>query len=72
MGLAGTDSGTVYRFGSLILCAADASPRQLRSAALAAIGYWRQQLGYPLLDPLTERAYRAAVRSCEAIVSNAA
>ena len=51
---------------------ADASPPELRSAALAAIGYWRQQLGYPLLEPLTERAYRAAVRSCEAIVSNAA
>jgi len=50
----------------------DASPAELRSAALAAIGYWRQQLGYPLLDPLTERAYRAAVRSCEAIVQNAA
>jgi len=48
---------------------ADASPDQLRAVALHAIGHWRRRLDHPLLDPPTERAYRAAVRSCEAVVS---
>ena len=45
----------------------DADNHQLRAAALHAIRYWRGQLAHPLLDPPTEQAYRAAVRSCEAI-----
>ena len=48
---------------------ADAGPDQLRTAALHAIGHWRRRLEHPLLDPPTERAYRAAVRGCEAVVS---
>jgi hypothetical protein len=46
---------------------ADTDNHQLRAAALHAIRYWRGQLAHPLLDPPTEQAYRAAVRSCEAI-----
>jgi len=46
---------------------ADADGHQLRAAALHAIAYWRGQLAHPLLDRPTEHAFRAAVRSCEAI-----
>jgi hypothetical protein len=49
---------------------ADADRQQLHTAALYAIGHWRYQLDHPLLDRPTERAYRAAVRSCEAIVAH--
>jgi hypothetical protein len=45
----------------------DTDHHQLRTAALHAIAYWRAQLGHPLLDRPTEQAFRAAVRSCEAI-----
>ncbi|WP_445184747.1 dynamin family protein [Pseudonocardia sp. Cha107L01] len=49
---------------------AHADRQQLHTAALHAIGHWRNQLDHPLLDRPTERAYRAAVRSCEAIVAH--
>jgi hypothetical protein len=34
--------------------------------------HWRGQLDEPLLPPAVEHAFRAAARSCEAIVARAA
>ncbi|MGH3780303.1 MAG: dynamin family protein [Pseudonocardiaceae bacterium] len=47
----------------------DTTPMQTRAAALHAIGYWRNQLSEPLLDQPTTQSYRAAIRSCEAIMA---
>jgi hypothetical protein len=49
----------------------DTSPTHTRAAALHAIRYWRDQLSEPLLDPPTTHSYRAAIRSCEAIMASA-
>ncbi|MDQ2884265.1 MAG: dynamin family protein [Actinomycetota bacterium] len=50
----------------------DTTPAHTRAAALHAIGYWRNQLSEPLLDQPTTQSYRAAIRSCEAIMAGAA
>lgn len=48
----------------------DATATHLRNAALHAIRYWRDQLSGPLLDQPTTQTYRAAIRSCEAIIAS--
>ncbi|MGA8518458.1 MAG: dynamin family protein [Pseudonocardiaceae bacterium] len=50
----------------------DTTPTHARAVALHAIRYWRGQLSDPLLDQATTRSYRAAIRSCEAIMACAA
>ncbi|HEX4101851.1 MAG TPA: Isoniazid-inducible protein iniC, partial [Pseudonocardiaceae bacterium] len=50
----------------------DTTPTHARAVALHAIRYWRGQLSDPLLDQPTTRSYRAAIRSCEAIMACAA
>lgn len=47
----------------------DASPTHTRASALRAIQHWREQLEEPLLEPAVSRTYRAAIRSCEAIIA---
>jgi hypothetical protein len=47
----------------------DATRTHTRAAAFHAIGYWRDQLNEPLLDQPTTQTYRAAIRSCEAIIA---
>ncbi|MDT7712376.1 MAG: hypothetical protein QOG46_1065 [Pseudonocardiales bacterium] len=47
----------------------DATPTHTRAAAFHAIQYWRDQLNEPLLDQPTTQTYRAAIRSCEAIIA---
>jgi hypothetical protein len=47
----------------------DASRTTLRTAANHALAHWNSQLDEPLLDQPTTRAYRAAIRSCEAIIA---
>ena len=49
----------------------DTGPARTHAAALHAIRYWRDQLSEPLLDPPTTQSYRAAIRSCEAIMADA-
>jgi hypothetical protein len=49
----------------------DARGDHLRAEALRAIAHWTGRLADPLLDPRTARAFRAAVRSCEAIATSA-
>jgi hypothetical protein len=49
----------------------DTTPSHTRAAALHAIRYWRDQLSDPLLDQSTMQSYRAAIRSCEAIMARA-
>lgn len=46
------------------------TPIHTRAAALHAIEHWRNQLNEPLLDQPTTQSYRAAIRSCEAIMAS--
>jgi Dynamin family len=48
----------------------EATPSHTRASALHAIRYWRAQLTQPLLDRPTTQTYRAAIRSCEAIIAH--
>jgi Dynamin family len=48
------------------------SATHTRAAAFHAIQFWRNQLSEPLLDQPTTHSYRAAIRSCEAIMAGAA
>lgn len=63
LGGGGTSAAT--RFG----LPPDAAPADLRAAAVRALSYWHAQLAEPMLDAATARAYRAAVRSCEAALT---
>jgi hypothetical protein len=47
----------------------DSTPDQLRAVAVAALGHWREQLADPPPHPGCAPAFRAAVRSCEAILA---
>ncbi|MGH3853485.1 MAG: dynamin family protein [Pseudonocardiaceae bacterium] len=46
-----------------------ATPTQTRAVALDAIRYWHNQLTDPLLGQRSTQTYRAAIRSCEAIIA---
>jgi hypothetical protein len=46
-----------------------AGPAQLRAAAGHELSHWHFRLGEPLLDPVSTRAFRAAIRSCESVIS---
>jgi hypothetical protein len=48
---------------------ADTAPVALRDTALRGVAYWHRLLDDPLLDPATAQSFRAAVRSCEALVA---
>ncbi|NMI01681.1 dynamin family protein [Pseudonocardia acidicola] len=48
----------------------DAPPAQVRDTALRAVRFWRDRLEHPVLDVVTAQAYRAAVRSCEAVLAH--
>jgi hypothetical protein len=50
----------------------DTSATHTRAAAFHAIQFWRNQLSEPLLDQPTTHSYRAAIRSCEAIMAGVA
>ena len=50
----------------------DTTATHTRAAAFHAIRFWRDQLSEPLLDQPTTQCYRAAIRSCEAIMAGAA
>lgn len=50
----------------------DTTDTHTRATAFRAIQYWRHQLSEPLLDQPTTQSYRAAIRSCEAIMATAA
>ncbi|MGB8961857.1 MAG: dynamin family protein [Pseudonocardiaceae bacterium] len=50
----------------------DTTATHTRATAFRAIQYWRDQLSEPLLDQSTMHSYRAAIRSCEAIMAGAA
>jgi hypothetical protein len=50
----------------------DTTATHTRAAAFHAIQYWRNHLSEPLLDQPTTLSYRAAIRSCEAIMAGAA
>ncbi len=49
----------------------DITATHTRAAAFHAIQFWRDQLSEPLLDQPTTQSYRAAIRSCEAIMAGA-
>lgn len=47
----------------------DATPTQIRTAALRSIRFWREQLRDPLLEREVRHSYHAAIRSCEGIIA---
>ncbi|HEX5346262.1 MAG TPA: dynamin family protein [Pseudonocardiaceae bacterium] len=66
--LGGHGTSATTRLGLL----PDTTATHTRAAAFHAIRFWRDQLSEPLLDQPTTQSYRAAIRSCEAIMAGAA
>jgi hypothetical protein len=48
----------------------DTTNVHIRTTALHALQYWRNQLTDPLLEQPTLESFRAAIRSCEAIIAS--
>ncbi|MGV5049508.1 dynamin family protein [Rhodococcus pyridinivorans] len=63
----GSGIGATRRLG----LADDASPAEIRAAAVDAVRHWRSRAEHPLLDPFTAKASAVAARSAEGLVAGA-